>query len=53
MEVAVKATGYVGACRTNSADVKNIAHDEQPDCLFRPLLMADEKQRIEAKLMET
>jgi hypothetical protein len=35
MEVAVKATGYAAIFRTNSADVKNIAYDEQSDCLFQ------------------
>lgn len=32
MEAPVKATRYGGLCRTNSADVKNIAYDEQSDC---------------------
>jgi hypothetical protein len=35
MELTVKATGYGWICRTNSADVKNIAYDEQSDCLLR------------------
>lgn len=35
MEIAVKATGYAAIFTTNSADVKNIAHDEQSDCLFQ------------------
>src|SRR5438270_2024639 len=34
IEVSVKATGYGATCRTDSADVKNIAHGEQSDCLF-------------------
>jgi hypothetical protein len=34
MELTVKAIGYGWIYRTNSADVKNIAYDEQSDCLF-------------------
>jgi hypothetical protein len=34
MEASVKAMGYGELCRTNSADVKNIAYDEQSDCHF-------------------
>jgi hypothetical protein len=53
MEVSVKAMGYVETCGTNSADVKNIAHEEQSDLSFQTVALADEKRQIEANLVET
>jgi hypothetical protein len=53
MEVAVKATGYAAIFRTNSVDVKNIAHDEQSDCLFQGDDFRPVNQQIAANLVET
>jgi hypothetical protein len=45
MEASVKAIGYGGICRTNSADVKTIAHGEQSHCLFRRGLFGTESRK--------
>ena len=53
MEASVKAIGYGGFFRTNSADVKNIAHGEQSHCLSVEGAVRYGKPRIAANLMET
>jgi hypothetical protein len=53
MEVAVNAIAYGGLCRTNSADVKNIAYDEQSHCHFDWWPARLENQQRAANLVET